>query len=66
MIVMMNGDNTMGDPQLHQEYFTNVWLTENNSQCSGIGLMRFVTEKGSPVLEYFKNPNADHLFDFQN
>lgn len=62
MVVMVNGDHVLGDPVLHQEYFNNVWLTEKNPQCSGVGLMRFVTEKGTPALEYFRNPKAEHSF----
>lgn len=64
MVVMVNGDNVLGDPQLHQEYFDNVWLTERNTKCSGVGLVRFVTENGNPDIEYFKNPKAEHLFEF--
>lgn len=63
MVVMVNGDNVLGDPSLHKEYFNNVWLTENNPQCSGVGLMSLITKEGKPKLEYFKNIKAAHLFD---
>ena len=62
MVVMVNGDHVLGDPQLHQEYFNNVWLTERNSQCSGVGLIHFVTKDGNPVLEYFENTKAEYQF----
>ncbi len=63
MVVMVNGDNVLGDPELHNEYFNNVWLTEDNPQCSGVGLMSFVTKEGKPKLEYLKNIYATHLFE---
>ncbi|MBL4799571.1 MAG: hypothetical protein JKY50_19380 [Oleispira sp.] len=63
MIVMVNGDNVLGNPDLHSEYFNNVWLTESNPQCSGVGLIYFTTKDGAPKLEYFKNNQATHLFD---
>lgn len=62
MVVMVNGDHVLGDPYLHQEYFNNVWLTEKNPQCSGVGLIHFTTKEKKPVLEYFENPKAEHLF----
>jgi len=62
MVVIVNGDNVLGDPQLHQEYFDNVWLTERNSQCSGVGLIHFVTKDGDSELEYFENTKAEYPF----
>jgi len=63
MVVMVNGDNVLGDPQLHKEYFNKVWLTEKNIECSGVGLVRFVTENGNVGIDYYKNPKAEHLFE---
>lgn len=62
MIVMTNGDNVLGDPQLHEEFRQKVWLTEQNAQCSGVGILHFATLEGQPSLEYFPNSQASHPF----
>lgn len=62
MIVMINGDNVLGSPELHKEYFQNVWLTEGNARCSGVGILNFATLGGQPGLEYFPNSQASYSF----
>ena len=30
LIVVINGDNVLGEPLSHREYFDNIWLTDRN------------------------------------
>ncbi len=64
MVVIVNGDSVLGSPKLRNEYFENVWLTKNNSQCSGVGVLHFMTLEGEPKLEYFPNSEAEHTIEF--
>lgn len=58
LLVLINGDNVIGDPQIHQEYFERDWLTQKNSVCSAIGILRFATLSQQPEIDYFENEYA--------
>lgn len=58
LLVMINGDNVIGDPKIHLEYFERDWLTPNNSACSAIGIIKFVTLSQTPKIDYFENSYA--------
>lgn len=58
MLVLINGDNVVGDPKLHRDYFERVWLTKNNDVCSAIGIVRMVTLDGTLEIDYFENSSA--------
>ena len=60
MLVVVNGDNVLGDPVLHEEFFDRVWLTEDNSIFSAIGLLSFATLNGTPSLSLYENSHATH------
>ena len=54
-IVMLDGDKLVGNPEEHQSYFDQSWLTEENNVCSAIGIIRFSTIEGIPKIELFEN-----------
>jgi len=55
MLVMVNGDHVLGDPMLHEEFFNRVWLTENNSNCSSIGLLNVTTTEVNIYIMLYEN-----------
>ncbi len=64
LIVVVNGDHVLGDPESHLEYFRNVWLTDKNKSVSGLGLITFATLDGSTSLEYHSNSESDIPINF--
>lgn len=68
-VVVVWGEDVLGLPEAHEGFFKRVWLTDENSECSGIGILSTVTADGRPKFQYFENPKARHklptkCFDF--
>ena len=59
LLVLINGDNVLGDPELHRNFFEHVWLTEKNDKCSALGILKFVTLQDQTVVDYFENKYAE-------
>ena len=60
LVVVVNGDHSLDHPDLREDYLHNVWLTQKNNMCSGVGFISFATISGEIEFEYFSNPHAKH------
>lgn len=59
-VVVICGEDVLGNPESHKNFFERVWLTSENAECSGVGILNLTTLDGNPQFEYFENPKAIH------
>ncbi|NNF23439.1 MAG: hypothetical protein HKN63_01335 [Rhodobacteraceae bacterium] len=60
-VVIMQDEDFLGDPEEHERFFRRVWLTVENSEFSGIGVLGFAhmpDEPSDPKFRFSLNPDA--------
>ncbi len=62
-IIFIDGTDVAGDPKVHQEFFDNIWLTEETNLCSCVCLFHYYHEISGKITQYteiFENKHAKH------
>jgi len=62
-VTIIQDEDVLGDPGEHDKFFKDIWLTDKNTEFSGIGFLSFAHMPGEPYEPHFKyyvNPHAEY------
>ena len=62
-VTIIQDEDVLGDPGEHDRFSKDIWLTDNNTEFSGIGFLSFAHMPGEPQkpqFNYYENPHAKH------